>query len=82
MFIFGNYVEAGALMSYGVDFPRMFQRAADDVVKIRNGAKPADLPIEQADKWRRITDRDSSLRGQGDRMRQGNVCLWHEGDIR
>jgi putative ABC transport system substrate-binding protein len=50
MFIFWNYVEAGGLMSYGVDYPRMFQRAADDVVKIRNGAKPADLPIEQADK--------------------------------
>jgi putative ABC transport system substrate-binding protein len=51
MFIFGNYVEAGGLMSYGVDFPRMFQRAADYVVNIRNGAKPADLPIEQADKF-------------------------------
>ena len=56
MFIFGNYVEAGGLMSYGVDFPRMFQRAADDVVKIRNGAKPADLPIEQADKFEFIVN--------------------------
>jgi len=51
MFIFKNYVEAGGLMSYGVDFPRMFQRAADDVAKILKGAKPADLPIEQADKF-------------------------------
>ncbi len=51
MFIFKNYVEVGGLMSYGVDFPRMFQRAADDVTKIINGAKPADLPIEQADKF-------------------------------
>jgi len=51
MFIFGNYVEAGGLMSYGVDFPRMFQRAADYVDKLRNGEKPADLPIEQADKF-------------------------------
>ncbi len=51
MFIFKTYVEAGGLMSYGVDFPRMFQRAADDVAKIVNGAKPADLPIEQADKF-------------------------------
>jgi putative tryptophan/tyrosine transport system substrate-binding protein len=56
MFIFGNYVEAGGLMSYGVDYPRMFQRAADDVVKIRNGAKPADLPIEQADKFEFIVN--------------------------
>jgi putative ABC transport system substrate-binding protein len=51
MFIFKTYVEAGGLMSYGVDFPRMFRRAADDVAKIINGAKPADLPIEQADKF-------------------------------
>ena len=49
MFTFKTYVEAGGLMSYGVDFPRMFGRAADDVAKIINGAKPADIPIEQAD---------------------------------
>jgi putative tryptophan/tyrosine transport system substrate-binding protein len=51
MFIFKTYVEDGGLISYGVDFPRMFQRAADDVARIFNGAKPADLPIERADKF-------------------------------
>jgi putative ABC transport system substrate-binding protein len=51
MFIFKPYVEAGGLMSYGVDFPRMFARAADIVAKIIKGAKPADIPIEQADKF-------------------------------
>ena len=51
MFIFKNYVEVGGLMSYGVDFPRVFERAADDVAKILIGARPADLPIEQADKF-------------------------------
>jgi len=51
MFIFKTYVEAGGLMSYGVDFPRMFGRTANDVAKILNGAKPADIPIEQADKF-------------------------------
>lgn len=51
MFIFKPYVELGGLMSYGVDFPQMFRRAADDVAKIRNGAKPADIPIERADKF-------------------------------
>ena len=51
MFVFKTYVEAGGLMSYGVDFPRMFGRAADHVAKIINGAKPADIPIEQADKF-------------------------------
>jgi putative tryptophan/tyrosine transport system substrate-binding protein len=51
MFTFKTYVEVGGLMSYGVDFPRMFARAADHVAKIINGAKPADIPIEQADKF-------------------------------
>ncbi len=51
MFTFKTYVEAGGLMSYGVDFPRMFGLAADHVAKIINGAKPADIPIEQADKF-------------------------------
>jgi len=51
MFIFRTYVDAGGLMSYGVDFPDMFRRAADDIVKIGKGAKPADIPVEQADKF-------------------------------
>jgi len=60
MFIFKNYVEVGGLMSYGVDFPGMFERAADDVVKILNGAKPADIPIEQADKFEFAVNRKTA----------------------
>jgi len=48
MFTFKHYVEVGGLMSYGVEFPTMYRRAADYVAKILNGAKPADLPVEQA----------------------------------
>lgn len=47
MFIFKPYVEAGGLMSYGVDYLPAFGRVADYVGKILNGAKPADLPVEQ-----------------------------------
>jgi putative ABC transport system substrate-binding protein len=48
MFILKHYVEAGGLMSYGVDFAPPMRRAASFVAKILRGAKPADLPVEQA----------------------------------
>jgi len=48
MFIFRAYVEAGGLMSYGVDTGPMWRRAAIYVAKILRGSQPADLPIEQA----------------------------------
>jgi putative ABC transport system substrate-binding protein len=51
MFVFRTYVEAGGLMSYSVDFPSMFRRIAEYVARILNGAKPADLPIEQPAKF-------------------------------
>ena len=45
MFINRTYVEAGGLMSYGVNFPLMCRGAADYVAKIIKGAKSEDLPI-------------------------------------
>ena len=47
MFIFRYYVEAGGLMSYGVDPGPVWQRAASYIAKILRGARPADLPMEQ-----------------------------------
>ena len=51
MYALLEFVDAGGLMAYGVESTVMFRRAADYVGKILRGAKPGELPIEQATEY-------------------------------
>jgi len=46
-----EFAEAGGLLGYGVNFAETFRRAAYFVDKLLKGAKPNDLPVEQATKF-------------------------------
>ena len=56
MFIFRAYAELGGLMSYGADPAAIFRQIAGHVAKVLRGAKPADLPVEQPNKFELVVN--------------------------
>jgi putative ABC transport system substrate-binding protein len=56
----GHYVEAGGLLSYGVSQSDLDRRAATYVHKILQGAKPAELPVEQPMKFELVLNRHTA----------------------
>ena len=49
-----DQVLEGGLLSYGYDVVANYRNAAEYVDRILKGAKPADLPVEQATKFERV----------------------------
>lgn len=56
IFPWRDYHDVGVLMSYGASTREMGRRAAAYVDKILNGAKPAELPVEQSSKYELVID--------------------------
>jgi putative ABC transport system substrate-binding protein len=54
-----EFVDDGGLMFYGADFSELFRRSAHYVDKILKGAKPADLPVQQATRFEFIKPESS-----------------------
>jgi putative tryptophan/tyrosine transport system substrate-binding protein len=46
-----SFAEVGGLMSYGFNAADSFRRAASFVVRVLQGGKPADMPVEQPTKF-------------------------------
>jgi putative ABC transport system substrate-binding protein len=56
-----EFVDAGGLVSYGVNLPDQFRRCASYVARILRGARPGDLPVERPTTFELIVNRRAEL---------------------
>jgi putative ABC transport system substrate-binding protein len=59
---FRHLAEAGCLMSYGPTYVEFARRNANQVDKILNGARPADLPVEQPTRFELVVNLSTARR--------------------
>lgn len=58
--LFPDFARGGGLLAYGVDLAESYRQAATIIVKVLNGAKPADLPIERPVKFQLIVNQKTA----------------------
>jgi putative ABC transport system substrate-binding protein len=54
--IYASMEFAGGLITYGVNYPELYRRAASFVDRIFRGTKPAELPVEQPTKFELVVN--------------------------
>jgi putative ABC transport system substrate-binding protein len=55
-----EFVEGGGLLSYGTVLSEGFHKGGNYIARILKGAKPADLPVEQIDKFELVINRSTA----------------------
>jgi putative ABC transport system substrate-binding protein len=60
IFTVRQWVDAGGLMSYGVNTSHMYNRAAAFADKVLKGARPAELPMERPSKYELVINRKTA----------------------
>jgi putative ABC transport system substrate-binding protein len=60
MYQMGAFVDNGGLMSYSPNVPANFRRAALYVDKILRGARPAELPVEQSNRFELVINKKTA----------------------